>query len=50
MRKMWIVLHACAVSAMSMPLAAAVSPAAAQETSYSLTVQNGRFEPSNPGR
>ena len=46
MRKMWIVLHACAISAMLTPLSAITSPVAAQETNYSLTIQNGKFEPS----
>jgi hypothetical protein len=38
MRKKWIVLLA--------PLSAVTSPALAQEATYALTVQNGKFEPS----
>ncbi len=46
MRKIWIVLQASIVTAMLAPLPAITSPALAQETTYSLTVQNGKFEPS----
>jgi hypothetical protein len=41
MRKMWIALRAGMAATLLVPL-----PAAAQETGATLTVQNGRFEPS----
>ena len=46
MRKTWLVILAWIVPAALAPLPGIASAALAQEASYSLTVQNGRFEPS----
>lgn len=46
MHKVRYVLQAGLLPAMLAALPAATSPALAQETTYSLTVQNGKFEPS----